>query len=410
MTKMSSALLVHQRLGFIGLSILLIFMTTIAPLSMDMFSPSIPEMTRDFNAPQSEVTLTVTIFFVFYAIGMLLFGTISDKFGRKPILLITMAAFIAGSALCALSPTLPMLIGSRVIQALGGGGTSAVAVALLKDVFAPEPREKFLMFMAVVQVIAPIVAPIIGAWVLTFSTWHMVFWILTGFGCVCFVGILLYNETLPKEQRLTTPIFSSYKRMGIMVKDRSFMIFMFATIMPNAVFGGFLAVGSYIYVDQFGCTETEFSYFFAATACVSIFGPLIYTALTKKFSKKTVITIFLVIPVSTVVLLAFFGYDSPFSFVIGFAPLSLAASAIRPAMTSILLLQHEDDAGSASGVINFGNTMGGALGMFTAALFAPDFIFGIIVLTGVFTLVSLLIWVGWSRSSLTLKGLDSTMH
>lgn len=404
MGNLSRSLLVHQRLGFVGLSIFLLFMTTTAPLSMDMFSPSIPQMTEDFNAPSSEVTLTVTIFFIFYAVGMLICGTISDKFGRKPVLIITMALFTAGSALCALSSTLPMLIGSRVVQAIGGGGGSAVAIALLKDVFSPAPREKFLMFMSVIQVIAPVVAPIMGAWIITFATWHMVFWVLSIFGLICLVFSCLFNETLPKESRLKEPAFASYKRMGIIFKDKAFVVFMIATIMPGVCFSAYLAVGSYIYIDQFGCSETVYSYFFAATALISVLGPMIYTAAVRRISRKTVLTAMLCFPLISVVILGLVGHSSPFAFVIAFIPIPLASAAVRPAVTSILLQQHDDDAGSSSGIINFVNTIGGAVGMYAAALFDPDFINGIIFVALASSILSLLIWIYFHKSSLVLKG------
>ena len=403
---MSTKLLVPQRIGFGGLAFLLIVMSEISGLAMDMFSPSLPTMVQEFGIGSGEGSIAITSFFLFYAIGMLVFGTLSDKFGRKPILIVTMAAFIVFSALCALSVNFPMLIACRVVEALGGGGAAATGMALLKDVFTDEPREKFLIFMALMQVIAPIAAPIIGGVVVTFTTWHAVFWIIAAVGVVCFVFILLYNESLPRSERLTEPVLLSYKRMGVVLKDRAFTVFLILATLPSVAFGGYLAVGSFIYIDFFGTSEAVFGIWFAVTALISMGGPALYSRLIKKFSRKTVVTAMIVAPLATVALEFAFGYMDELVFTLCFVPVTVASAAMRPAMSAILLQQNEKDAGSASGIIMFASTIMGAIGMVVMGLFSFDFIFGLIVTTGVSTAASLILWAIFCGSGLKLRAFE----
>ena len=119
---LGSQLLVPQRIGFGGLATLLIVMPSLPAFAMDMFSPSIPSMTVEFNTTPSEMTLTITLFFFLFALGMIVFGTMSDKYGRKPLLFLCMGLFTLGSALCAFASSLGLLIAFRMVEALGAGG------------------------------------------------------------------------------------------------------------------------------------------------------------------------------------------------------------------------------------------------------------------------------------------------
>lgn len=405
MSDLGEKLMVHQRIGFVGLSIMLIMITAFSSFSMDMFSPSIPTITEEFDAPETAVTLTITVFFIFYSLGMLLLGPVSDKFGRKPVLVLSLALYVAGSFLCAVSSNLPMLIGLRIVQAIGAGGAMAVGTAILNDVFAPEPREKFLMIMAVFQVIGPVLAPIVGAYIAMYSTWHVVFVVLGIIGIVCLAFALLFNETLPEEKRLHEGVFKSYTHMVPLLKDRAFMTFMVATVMPGAAFGALLAVGSYIYIDIFGQSETVYGYFFAAIAVLGMCGPLIYNAVVGKVKRRKILEVLMFLPFLACVLELLFGHVGPFVFTACFLPVIFGSAAIRPAMTSILLQQSDDDAGSASGLINFSNTIAGALGMVVSSLFSFDFITGVAVAAGIAGAVSAICWAIFCKQGLELKGL-----
>lgn len=127
----------QPRLGAIGTLALLVIASLLTPLALDMYTPAIPHMVQYLNTDAAAVNLTLVGFFAFNAIGLLLFGTMGDKYGRKPVLLAGAGAYTLGSALCAIAPTIEFLIAMRVVQALGAGAVGAIGTAVVKDAFKP---------------------------------------------------------------------------------------------------------------------------------------------------------------------------------------------------------------------------------------------------------------------------------
>ena len=128
----------QKYLGPFGLVALLVVTSLVTPLSLDMYTPAVPHMTEYFETDAGTVNLTLAGYYLFFAIGLLVFGPTSDRYGRKPVLLAGMLAYTAASALCAMAPDIWMLIGMRVVQALGAGAVSAVSTAIVKDAIIPE--------------------------------------------------------------------------------------------------------------------------------------------------------------------------------------------------------------------------------------------------------------------------------
>ena len=203
MTNMNLWLVQPQRrLGPAGLIALLVITGLVTPLSLDMYTPAIPHMTEHFNADAGTVNLTLVGYFLFFAVGLLLFGPVSDRLGRKPVLLAGVATYAAASALCALAPTIWALIAFRVAQALGAGAVGAVSTAVVKDAVVPEKRETVLSVVQVMFVVGPVLAPVLGALVLQVADWRMTFWLLSLVGVFCGVMALLFEETLPPHECL----------------------------------------------------------------------------------------------------------------------------------------------------------------------------------------------------------------
>lgn len=395
----------QKNLGPIGLIALLVITNLVTPLSLDMYTPAIPHMTEHFTTDAGTVNLTLAGYFLFFAIGLLLFGPTSDRFGRKPVLVGGIILYSIASALCALSVDIWMLIGMRIIQALGAGAVSAVSTAVVKDAIIREKREMILSIVQVMFVIGPVLAPVIGALILQFADWRMTFWVLAFVGLFCTVLALLYQETLEKKARFEGSIFGSIAQLGIVAKDKGFSSFLLVVGLYNLPFMAYIAVGSYVYISFFGLTELEYSYFFAITALLTAAGPFIWLKASNYITARRFTSILIIAGLISGAGMLALGTLSPFLFCVTFLVFAMTEACVRPYSTNILLSQHEKDTGAASSLINFTHTAIGCIGMVLAVLPWPSFIVGVAVIIIGTMMVAGIIWIALLKSRISLEGI-----
>lgn len=402
----SNWLVVPQpRLGSAGLVALLAVGNTIVPLSLDMYTPAVPSMPAQFGTTASLVNLTILGFFLFYAIGLLVCGPLSDKCGRKPVLLGGFIAYTVGSVLCALSFDIWMLIGSRLVEALGAGAVTAVSTALIKDCFALGMRAKILSLQQIMAVIGPVAAPLLGGFIIRMLHWEATFWMLAAIGLVCTVAAALLAESLPAERRSHTGVLRSLTRLGVVARDKGFAAFLLSVAMINVPFMGYVAAASYIYVDRFGLDEQMYGVFFASAALVGVFGPIVYLRLSKRIPALRFTYLLMGLAALGGALMLAIGWSGPFAFCATAIIVGFVEASMRPYTTDILLRQHEREAGSASSLINFTHTALGCVGMWAVMLPWPGYVEGIGVLTIASMVVALAILIPLTRSRFAPEGL-----
>ena len=348
-------------LGKTGMLFFLVIISAFPPLTIDLYLPALPQMVEVFNTDRSMVNLTLSSYFVTYAIGLLFWGPLSEKFGRKPILLIGLAGYMVASILCAMTNSIEQLIGARVFQAFAGSAITVIATAIVKDLYDGREREKIMATIMSLVIIAPMVAPVFGAFLLKIASWRMMFVTLAIFGAFASVLACCYRETL--ENKYQGSIFRSWGRMGVVMKNRSFVkLLVIFSIIPMALMG-FLAAGSYIYIDHFGLTEQQFSYAFAFNALCASFGPTIYMKLSYRMPVQKVISgCFALLALAGIFTLTI-GDLSPWFFMFIAAPATLMAIIMRVPGTNLMLNQQDHDTGSAVALIQFFSMICGSLGM-----------------------------------------------
>src|SRR6056297_1504117 len=188
---------------------LLALLAAFPALSTDMYLPAIPSLARKWQQPLWIINLTLVCFFLTYSLFLLVYGPVSDRFGRKPLLKTGITVFILASFMCALAPDVFSLISFRILQAAGGACASSLALAVSRDVFDVKQREKVLAYIGVVVALCPMIAPMIGGWVLVFLSWRWVFVILGMAGAVALAGVLKMPETLaPGKRTLRVSFFA----------------------------------------------------------------------------------------------------------------------------------------------------------------------------------------------------------
>lgn len=262
----------QRRLRIGGLMALLAVSSFMTPLSLDMYTPAVPYMAGYFSTTPDMVNLTLSGFFVCFTLGMLVFGPISDRFGRRPAFVASYALYVVGSLLCALSPTVEVFVFARVLQGLGAGGASSVSMAVVKDAFDAAHRGTVLGIMQVLFVIGPVVAPLLGAVIISSLGWRASFWALTVVGVAAFAASLAFEETISDEGRVRGGAGVVLGRLAAVARNKGFMVFLVAVSCLEMSFMAYIAVASYVYMGIYGLGEMSYSLCFSAAALVGVAG------------------------------------------------------------------------------------------------------------------------------------------
>ena len=391
----------QKYLGEKGFIVLIAFLSAFIPLSTDLYLPALPRMAENFNAAPSLINLTLILFFIFYAAGSLFWGPLSDKFGRKRILLIGLVIYTAASALCAYSGNVYQLIGFRIIQAIASGAATAVAQAVVKDCYSGRKRVSVLALVTSMSMISPIVAPVIGALILRFTTWRGVFVVLTVIGLLSILAVIAMEETI--GQRSTGSILQSLGRLVIVAKNPGFMSLLLTFSLMGIPMMSFISSSSYIYVNQFGLSEQVYSYYFAANAFFMVIGPLLYMRLSRLIKPISLITVSYIIACISGLFISLMGIHGPWIFALSLIPATFAGSVTRPPSANLMLEQLKGDTGAVVSLMSFTFTVFGSIGMIIISLDWVNRVRVMGLMYMVFAFASLVFWIRISKKSYVRK-------
>ncbi len=359
-------------LGARGLIVFLALLSAFPPLSTDLYLPSLPTMTVYFGVPEYMTNLTLILFFVFFAAAVLIWGPLSDKYGRRPVLLVGLSTYAVAGLLCATSQDINQLILFRVLQAIGGGAATAVGTAIVKDVYHGRRREVVLAVVQSMFVIAPAVAPAVGAILLTFISWRGVFVTQAIVGLGVFAGALAFVETV--ESRSEVSVGRTLGRLGVVIRNRAFATLLVIFSLTSIAMMSFIASSSYIYQDFFGLSSGTFSLLFAFNAGGMLIGPLLYVSLSGRFRRFTIINACFAVICLSGVLVFSFGRLAPLVFAPLLLPATIATSCLRPPSAFLMLEQQQTDAGSASALMGSFAMIMGSVGMMVVSVFPGSLI------------------------------------
>ena len=391
----------QKYLGEKGFVVLIAFLSAFIPLSTDLYLPALPRMAENFNAAPSLINLTLILFFLFYAAGTLVWGPLSDKYGRKRILVIGLVLYTIASALCALSGNVYQLIIFRVIQAIASGAATSVAQAVVKDSYFGRKRVSVLALVSSMAMISPIVAPVVGALILRFTSWRGVFMVLTVVGLLITIAGIAMEETI--EERYEGTIIQSLGRLGIVAKNPGFVTLLFTFSLMGIPMMSYISSSSYIYVSQFGLSEQVYSYFFAANAFFMVIGPMLYMKLSQYFKANSIISASYVITCISGLLISTIGNQSPWIFALSLLPATLFGSITRPPTANLMLEQQKGDTGAAVSLMSCTFTVFGSIGMIIISLNWANRIRVMGLMYLVLALISLGLWIPISKKSFVQK-------
>lgn len=369
----------QPRLGRGGMIALITMCNAIAPLSTDMYMPALPDMASYFHTTDAVMNMTLVGFFLFFAIGMLVFGPVSDRFGRRRVMLFGVALYVLASIACGFSMNVWFLIGMRILQACGAGCMVSVSTAIVKDQFTGQTQGTVLAISQAFSVLGPVLAPLIGAQIYRFFSWRADFFMQALITLAVLLLAFLMRETLPSEERISGGVLQTFGRLRAVLSGKVFRAFLICVCVIQIPMMAYISSSSYIYENQFAQSSTMYSVYFAATALASVLGPVIYVRVRRFNAYRVTFGIFGSCLVFGLILF-FFGHRAPLFFALCFAPIMMTSSVSRPFATAILLNLQASDTGSASSLSNFTFTLSGTIGMLLITSIWQDYILGIAIL------------------------------
>lgn len=360
-------------------------------LSTDLYLPALPSMSEQLGCSVALVNLSLVVFFIVVSVSSIVWGPLSDKYGRKRILLMGVPLYIISSIFCVLSQNVFQLIAARIFQAIGAGSGMAVNLAIVKDVFPGKKRERTLAFIIVLTGMIPVIAPVIGALIINFSSWRGTFGALVIIGTLVLIFVLYLKETTTEFSDFS--VLKTTLRIFVVLKNLNFTRLLIAFSVISIPLLGFISVSSFIFIKRFGVSKEAFGLYFGTIAMMFIVGGPVYLFLLRFFKPLPIITTCYIGSLISGALLLTIGQMNPLLFAISIALGYLSVSISRPPSNSLLLEQQDKDTGSASSLIQASFVLCGSMGMLFVSYDWSNRIMILGIMSLVLNMGGLLLWM-----------------
>jgi DHA1 family bicyclomycin/chloramphenicol resistance-like MFS transporter len=362
-------------------TLLLGALSFLAPFAVDVSLPGLPDIATAIHAPGGLVQWTLSAYVLATGLGQLVWGPISDTYGRRPVVLIGLALYAGSAFACAFASDVGVLIALRFVQGIGACAGLSCAAAIVQDLpLAEHERASRLATIEAVINVGPLVAPVIGVAILATFGWRALYGAPAILGVLAFVAIaVLLWET---AERTPTSAIDRYRRVLSLPRTVPFALTLFM------LFAGYFAMiggSSFALVDQLHLTTPEFAGAFTIEALCALVGSLVATRLALRVNPGLLLRIAIGVAVAAGIANGATGiaFASPAAFVATMSLYALAFGVALPAAITLVLAESGPDAGAAAGLLGFALSAGGAAGSALAGTlpFAPTVAIGIV--TGV---------------------------
>jgi DHA1 family bicyclomycin/chloramphenicol resistance-like MFS transporter len=251
----------------VRLVVILGSLSAFAPLSIDMYLPALPSLSRDLQASASAVQLTLSACLLGLALGQVIAGPLSDSLGRRRPLLVGLAAYVLASLLCAVAPSVSLLIVMRLVQGAAGAAGIVIARATVRDLYSGLAVVRFFSVLTLVSGIAPIAAPIVGSLILHVASWRGVFLILAALASLLVLSVLNgLPETLPPQRRQAGELRTTLAIFGRLVADRLFVGYALSCGLSFAAMFAYISDSPFVIQNIYGLSPQGFSLIFGTNA------------------------------------------------------------------------------------------------------------------------------------------------
>lgn len=353
---------------------LLAAITAAGPIAMNIYLPALPRVQAYFGTSVADVNLTVSLPLIAFAIGVFVYGPVSDRFGRRPVILGGQLVFALGNLLCLFAPSFGMLLAGRVVQALGTSAGLVVARAMLGDLYGREKMARMLAYLTMIIVIGPTVSPLIGGFVTEAFGWHALFGLLlaTNFVILAVVWRFLPETRSDADRRQGA---SGLARMSLaVIRQPTFLGLALQSGMIFSVFLAFISIVPYVMVSL-GHSSTEYGLWYLAVAIGYFLGNWVVTRFATRAGLRRLIEMGMAIQLVSAVGgagLVLAGFWQPAALFLPMGVLSFGQGLALPNITASAVALAPRTPGAASSMLSFSQQLIGAIAVQGMAVFATS--------------------------------------
>ncbi|MGL1922416.1 MAG: multidrug effflux MFS transporter [Hyphomicrobiales bacterium] len=352
--------------------VLLIFLSAISPVALNIFIPSMPNLTASLGTTHTIAQLTLTLYLVAFALSQLVHGPLSDKYGRRPVLLIGIAIYIISSLACSFAVNIEQLIIGRIFQAIGGCTGVVITRAIVRDLYQRDKAASILGYMTMVMALAPLTSPTIGGFIDQYSSWRGTFYFVSVMGIILFIFSFkgLHETNHNRIQSINVVEIAS--KYLILLKERQYLGFVTGMAFSSSVFFSFIAGAPFLVTKILKLEPSVYGFYFVMVSIGYMVGNFLSGKLTTQLGSFKMFMLSNIILFIAMIVLLYFSYIGISKPLYLFLPMSFVACAnglaIPSAMASALSIRPEI-AGTASGLAGFTQIAMGALATFVVGYF-----------------------------------------
>lgn len=342
--------------GFAKLRLIFILalMSSIAPLSTDMYLPALSQVKQSFETSEFLTQLSLASFFVAFALGQLIYGPLSDIFGRKIPALVGIFLFMLSSLFCVIIDNIYVFIILRFFEALGGCAGVVIARAIVNDLFELKEAASIFALMMVFSALAPMLSPSFGGFLIEYFSWHSIFATLFGLGILLFLLIFFaLKESVPHLKRQKFSHKETLKSYCFVLKDKPFILYVSCASLVLAAMFAYITGSSFVFINFFGLSERDFGLLFGLNALGFVIFANINAKMVRKIDSEKILFYALIIMLISTLILFVNSLIKPNLWLFELSIFTSIAllGFIAPNTTTLAMARFKDHSGTASAVL-----------------------------------------------------------
>ncbi|EOG9652765.1 multidrug effflux MFS transporter [Campylobacter upsaliensis] len=333
---------------------ILALMSSIAPLSTDMYLPALSQVKQSFETSEFLAQLSLASFFIAFALGQLIYGPLSDVFGRKIPALVGIFLFMLSSLFCVIIDNIYVFIILRFFEALGGCAGVVIARAIVNDLFELKEAASIFALMMVFSALAPMLSPSFGGFLIEYFSWHSIFATLFGLGILLFLLIFFaLKESAPHLKRQKFSHKETLKSYRFVLKDKPFILYVSCASLVLAAMFAYITGSSFVFINFFGLSERDFGLLFGLNALGFIIFANINAKMVRKIDSEKILFYALIIMLISTLILFVNSLIKPNFWLFELSIFTSIAllGFIAPNTTTLAMARFKDHSGTASAVL-----------------------------------------------------------